>query len=450
MMMRIAPLALLLATAHAFQQPLRPLKPGRLGKKPSRLLAAAAGEQKQTGASVPATTLGVAKNLIGAGTFAMPAAMSRTMAPGASLAGGLAAPLAMMVALASMSAYCFNMIGRATNGERATLGEAWEAAGLGSTSWLIKGGTVLKCASACLMYGIVLADLGVPLVASAVPALATRARVLAATMTVAAPLCLAPTLDSLKPFSLAGLASTLLVVAFMGLRCFTPDKVAVAAAPAAAAASSGATIILLSTLATATLAHYNAPAFRAELADPQGPTANRRFAKAVAGAFALTTLVNGLVAALGVATFGTGRPDIPGFVLNAYGSATSRVVDTLADAARAVFFFSFLTSFPFAFAGLKDGVTPNAWKPPAKKALTLGMLGGLGVAAHYITDAGFVVAFAGATLGSALTYVIPSLLLLKTKGDSLSKLEKGACKVITAAGFAFMSLGGFITAKSYF
>ena len=54
------------------------------------------------------------------------------------------------------------------------------------------------------------------------------------------------------------------------LRCFTPDKVAVAAAPAAAAASSGATIILLSTLATATLAHYNAPAFRAELADPQG------------------------------------------------------------------------------------------------------------------------------------------------------------------------------------
>ena len=90
-------------------------------------------------------------------------------------------------------------------------------------------------------------------------------------MAVAAPLCLAPTLDSLKPFSLAGLASTLLVVAFMGLRCFTPDKVAVAAAPAAAAAAgSGATIILLSTLATATLAHYNAPAFRAELADPQG------------------------------------------------------------------------------------------------------------------------------------------------------------------------------------
>ncbi|KAH8056573.1 hypothetical protein JL722_7411 [Aureococcus anophagefferens] len=408
MIMRFAPLALLIATAHAFQQPLRPLKPGRLGKKPSRLLAAA-GEQKQTGASVPATTLGVAKNLIGAGTFAMPAAMSRTMAPGASLAGGLAAPLAMMVALASMSAYCFNMIGRATNGERATLGEAWEAAGLGSTSWLIKGGTVLKCASACLMYGIVLADLGVPLVASAVPALATRARVLAATMA------------GRRRRGARGRRGGL-----------------------------GATIILLSTLATATLAHYNAPAFRAELADPQGPTANRRFARAVAGAFALTTLVNGLVAALGVATFGTGRPDIPGFVLNAYGSATSKVVDTLADAARAVFFFSFLTSFPFAFAGLKDGVTPGAWSPPAKKALTLGMLGGLGVAAHYVTDAGFVVAFAGATLGSALTYVIPSLLLLKTKGDALSKLEKGACKLITAAGFAFMSLGGFITAKSYF
>ncbi|KAH8061252.1 hypothetical protein JL721_8913 [Aureococcus anophagefferens] len=446
--MRFAPLALLIATAHAFQQPLRPLKPGALGKKPGRLLAAAAGEQKQTGASVPATTLGVAKNLIGAGTFAMPAAMSRTMAPGASLAGGLAAPLAMMVALASMSAYCFNMIGRATNGERATLGEAWEAAGLGSTSWLIKGGTVLRCASACLMYGIVLADLGVPLVASAVPALATRARVLAATMAVAAPLCLAPTLDYLKPFSLAGLASTLLVVAFMGLRCFTPDRVA---APRRRGRRGG-----LGRRSSCCRRwrrrrwRTTTRPLRAELADPQGPTANRRFARAVAGAFALTTLVNGLVAALGVATFGTGRPDIPGFVLNAYGSATSKVVDTLADAARAVFFFSFLTSFPFAFAGLKDGVTPGAWTPPAKKALTLGMLGGLGVAAHYVTDAGFVVAFAGATLGSALTYVIPSLLLLKTKGDALSKLEKGACKLITAAGFAFMSLGGFITAKSYF
>ena len=211
MIMRIAPLALLLITADAFQQPLRPLKPGQLGKKPSRLLAAAAGERKQAGASVPATTLGVAKNLIGAGTFAMPAAMSRTMAPGASLAGGLAAPLAMMVALASMSAYCFNMIGRATNGERATLGEAWEAAGLGSTSWLIKGGTVLKCASACLMYGIVLADLALPLAANSVPVLATRGRVLCATMAAAAPLCLSDSLNALKPFSLAGLFSTFLV-----------------------------------------------------------------------------------------------------------------------------------------------------------------------------------------------------------------------------------------------
>ena len=241
----------------------------------------------------------------------------------------------------------------------------------------------------------------------------------------------------------------------MGLRCLAPagGAAAVAAAPALAAQATpgvGATCILLSTLATATLAHYNAPAFRAELADARAPDADRRFAKAVGGAFAITTAINALVAVLGLLTFGAGRADIPGFVLNGYGSAKTLPVDALADTARVVVYFSFLTSLPFAFAGLKNGVTPKAWPTPAKKALALGLLAALGRAAFSITDAGFVVAFAGATLGSALTYVIPSLLLLKAKGPTLSKAEKLACKLVSAVGFAFMGVGGAVTAKAYF
>ena len=79
------------------------------------------------------------------------------------------------------------------------------------SAWAIKVTTIIKCASACLMYGIVLADLALPLAANSVPVLATRGRVLCATMAAAAPLCLSDSLNALKPFSLAGLFSTFLV-----------------------------------------------------------------------------------------------------------------------------------------------------------------------------------------------------------------------------------------------
>ena len=94
-------------------------------------------------------------------------------------------------------------------------------------------------------------------------------------------------------------------------------------------------------------------------------------------------------------------------------------------------------------------MTPAKWTPRAKNGLAVGLLALLGASATVITDAGFVVAFAGATLGSALTYVIPPLLLLKAKDGALGRVEAAACRAIVAVGVAFMGLGGAITARAY-
>jgi len=339
------------------------------------------------------------------------------------------------------------MVGRATRGRARTLRAAFEDCGCGAfTLRCVEAATVLKCFSAALMYSIVLADLSLPLARTYAPALASRARVLAVTMAAATPLCLAERLDSLKPFSMAGLASSFAVVAFMALRVATPAMVPALPPPVGPPDARAGLVILLSTLATATLAHYNAPQFRAEVADPEGPGADAAFLGATARAFGLTALTSAVVAVLGVASFGGARGDLPGFILNAYGAGRA---DRVADAARALVYASFLTSFPFAFAGLKAGLTPQKWDRPSKDALAVGLLAILAAAGTVVTDAGFVVAFAGATLGSALTYVIPPFLLLTAKRGDLSRLEAAACKLIIGVGVAFMGLGGSITAKAY-
>ena len=86
------------------------------------------------------------------------------------------------------------------------------------------------------------------------------------------------------------------------------------------------------------------------------------------------------------------------------------------------------------------------------------LLGVITAAASFLTDLGFVSAFAGALLGSAVIYLFPSIMFrqaLRRKDSSSGgallasarhyRLELLASHIITVVGLAFMVSGGAMT-----
>ena len=107
--------------------------------------------------------------------------------------------------------------------------------------------------------------------------------------------------------------------------------------------------VLVSMLATAFLAHYNAPKFFKELAPPaDGSSKLPRFNLVCAGAFGLAALLCGSIMTAGFWTFGAASQ---GFILNNYATA-----DSLALLARIGISASIIFSFPLNFVGLREGV----------------------------------------------------------------------------------------------
>ena len=82
-------------------------------------------------------------------------------------------------------------------------------------------------------------------------------------------------------------------------------------------------------------------------------------------------------------------------------------------------------SYPLAFVGCRDGILDLLNVSSEKRStstlntLTIGLLGVLTLLAATLTDVSFVLAFGGATLGNALTYVYPALMyraVVKSQG----------------------------------
>jgi hypothetical protein len=98
-------------------------------------------------------------------------------------------------------------------------------------------------------------------------------------------------------------------------------------------------------------------------------------------------------------------------ILNSYSSK-----DGLMRISRLAVALSIVFSYPLAFTGARDGIM-DSFKIPEKNrstgfvnTLTGGMLSAITVAALLINDVSFVLAFAGATLGSCLIYIYPALM----------------------------------------
>lgn len=201
-------------------------------------------------------------------------------------------------------------------------------------------------------------------------------------------------------------------------------------------------IVLLSTLSSAFIAHFNAPKFYSEL---KNPTAER-FNQVILNGFGAAFAVFSLFLCVGFLTFG-GATD--GFVLNNYASS-----DNLAKLARLAIGMALLTGYPFMFCALRDGVLDLLNMTEAKRGaaitpVSIGLLTLITSLALVLKDVGFVVSMTGAVFGNAIMFIIPSIMYLATlraQKESDSKTDSSH-RVETIANYLMIGTGVVMTVQ---
>lgn len=179
--------------------------------------------------------------------------------------------------------------------------------------------------------------------------------------------------------------------------------------------------VLVSMLATAYEAHFNAPLFYRELRDNTLP----RYNKMVSASFLASVVTMTAVTAFGFLTFGGSSS---GYILNNYANS-----DRLAALARIFVASSIVFSYPLCFVGLRDGIREMRGVMPeetrGRTAWTIGLLGFTSLISLKLTDLGFVNSFCGALVGSGIIYVFPSFMFLRA---ARTQIKIGAQKLTNA------------------
>lgn len=387
-------------------------------------------------ATIPATVFNLVKAIVGVGVLSLPAGVAAFgNAPSAVLPA-----VALITIIGLLSGYGFALIAKVcayTNSR--SYREAWEkSVGVGS-SWIPAWSTTCKTFLACLAFSMVLGDTFASLLS-----LPRQTALLSVTLGLLLPLCWMKNLTSLAPFSLVGVLGMLYTAVTMTMRYVdgsyrlpvfaqeivkhvtedgsTTEEVVTKVVEQAGALLSSVpehlqpqfgqqgleavlnpkSLILVCMLSTAYMAHFNAPKMYLELRNNTLP----RFYQVVAYSFGASIVLMGWMTAMGFLTFG-GR--VSGLVLNNY--ATS---DTLMMASRVAVAVSLVFSYPLAFQGCRDGFLDllkiKSSSATVQNITTLILLAILTLLALTLKDVSFVLAFGGATLGNALTYVYPALM----------------------------------------
>lgn len=388
-------------------------------------------------ATIPATVFNLVKAIVGVGVLSLPAGVAAFgTAPSAVLPA-----VALITIIGLLSGYGFALIAKVcayTNSR--SYREAWEhSVGVGS-SWIPAWSTTCKTFLACLAFSMVLGDTFASLLS-----LPRQTALLSVTLVLLLPLCWMKNLTSLAPFSLVGVLGMLYTAVAMTMRYMdgsyrlpvlaqeivthvtedgsgTTEEVVTKVVQQAGALLSSVpeqlqpqfgqdgleavlspkSLILVCMLSTAYMAHFNAPKMYMELRNNTLP----RFYQVVAYSFGASILLMGWMTAMGFLTFG-GR--VSGLVLNNYAAS-----DTLMMASRVAVAVSLVFSYPLAFQGCRDGFLDllkiKSSSATVQNITTLILLAILTLLALTLKDVSFVLAFGGATLGNALTYVYPALM----------------------------------------
>ena len=462
-------------------------------------------------ATIPEEIFNLVKSIIGAGVLSLPAGialMANTSAGGGASSSKsvlLSSSCFLIAIMGSISAYTFSLIARVcrmTNSD--TYAECWTSTKGQSLAWIVALSSTLDCFAGNLTYSMVLADTFRQLLSSllklggggggnklvaVLAAQNTRSNVLLLlTATVLLPLCCVKNLSTLAPFSLVGILGMVYTGIVIGLRFFDgsyrlpdgkfladlklPPSFAGAAAGASSSGSGGSaaslspllnpkSLILVSMLSTAYIAHFNAPKFYKELKGAN--TQPKRFHLAVvATSFATSVLFYCVVSSLGYLTFGSSTA---GMILSNYSTK-----DVLVSLSRFAVGLSLIFSYPLLFVGLRDGIVDliNQISPLLNKnnkkrrkplvltesqsdRFTVGLVSLITAFALKITDLTFVASMSGALLGTSLIFIFPTLMFrsaleneserTNTPYTRLQKFERRLCSVIVGLGVFIAGVG---------
>lgn len=414
--------------------------------------------------------INLAKNIAGAGVLSLSAGI-------ASFSGAKAAVLPatlLLLFLGAVSAYSFSLLARVVedNGTD-TIRETWSK--LFGERWaIIPDATIIfECMCAATSFAIIIGETfsSVATLCGARAALAApNAWIVLLSLFVLLPLCLLRDLGSLAFGSILGTSGTVFTAGFMVLRAldgtYAPGgrfftSLAAASQPRFGGPTKPLNVcILVSLLATSFLAHFNAPTMYNQLAAPEdGSPKLRRFNRVVAGGFGLASLLGALIMSAGFVTFGCASN---GLVLNNYA-----VADRFALTARLGIGLSIIFSYPLNFVGLREGALAligkqkqaarRSWHA-ASTVLLLGVMNGL---ALVVKDLGALAAFSGALAGSAIIYIFPAAMFLKSaalqraKGtDATSGAPRYQTREVVAnwlmagLGVLLAIVGGTVSAKA--
>ncbi|VEU40585.1 unnamed protein product [Pseudo-nitzschia multistriata] len=366
------------------------------------------------GASIPNEVFNLVKGIVGVGVLSLPAGVAAFgSAPSAFIPAGI-----LITIIGILSGYGFALIGKvcAYTGAQ-SYREAWSKTVGESSSWIPAWSVTFKTFLACLAFSMVLADTFSSLLETT-----RNPTLLVVTGFVLLPLCLLKNLKSLAPFSLLGVMGMAYTAVAMTLRFLDGsyamgdetqgkfiEQVASSLRPkfgnlGAESVFSPNALILVCMLSTAYMAHFNAPKFYLELKNNTIP----RFNSVVKYGFGISIFLMGFITMVGFLTFGKA---CDGLVLNNYAGS-----DILMGFSRVAVAVSLVFSYPLAFTGCRDGFLDLANIPVEKRSprilnlMTFGLLGVITFFACALKDVSFVLAFGGATLGNALTYVYPALM----------------------------------------
>lgn len=403
------------------------------------------GKESQDGgtATIPNEVFNLVKSIVGAGVLSLPAGVvAFGNAPSAMI------PAVILIALMGViSAYTFALIARVSKSTNTmSYADAWDVSVGKSTSWIIAFSCFIDCWFGNLSYSMILADTIKNLLAS-IGIVATRTQsLMGVTGIVLLPLCLMKNLSSLAPFSLIGIIGMLYTTLIMGVRYFggayapggkflaTASMAPVFGNAGAAAAVSAKTLILTSMLSNAYIAHFNAPKYLAELKN----NTMGRFTQVIAWSFGSSVALYSIITALGFLTFGASSN---GLILNNYSTQ-----DVLMSFSRFAVGLSVTGSYPLLFDGARDGLL-DLFKVPKEKRtnslfnkVTLGILAVTTMAAAKLTDLGLVASVGGATFGTALVFIYPTIMFLKSQKGQNSR-ETTLAKIIAVLGVIMGALG---------
>jgi hypothetical protein len=157
----------------------------------------------------------------------------------------------------------------------------------------------------------------------------------------------------------------------------------------------------------------------------------------------------GFISMIGFLTFGK---SCDGLVLNNYAGT-----DVWMSFSRVAVAVSLVFSYPLAFTGCRDGFLDLAKIPVENRnasvlnLVTISLLGMVTVLACSLTDVSFVLAFGGATLGNALTYVYPALMyraVVRQQGRKGEGLGVSVAMGSAALGIVIGLIGATMALKS--